>query len=150
MSGHFVTAFVLFLAIALVTGQESTTSATVKSTENVSSTMSPVVPTAPPATTTTESTFSKIKAFINNVNITATLNEFQKSPLGTLITQTMNNRTAKAEPTNSTSQPDENRITKIWSSLTSTLQNLPSSRLEWSSLLNRNRSSETNPMPINN
>lgn len=44
----------------------------------------------------------------------------------------MANNTSTEKPEKKSGKTEENRFTKIWSSITSTIQNIPS---EWSSLL---------------
>ena len=99
--------------------------------------------TAVPSEATTQSTFSKIKAFISNVNLTATLTEIQNSPIGSFI-QSIGPKNSTSEESQKDSKPAGDQITKLWSSFTSSLQNLPKSGLDLSSLIpGKNKTSDT-------
>lgn len=129
MTNKFTLTFCLVSACTLVIGLEALPQAE----------SSTIVP--PEATT--QSAFSKIKAFISNVNLTATLTEIQNSPVGTFI-KSIGSKNSTAEETPKDDKPTGDQITKLWSSFTSTLQNLPKSGIDFTSLIpGKNKTSDT-------
>lgn len=135
MSSKFTATFVLLFVLTLTIGLEAFPQAD-----------------SPNPTEAAENTFSKIKAFISNVNLTATLSEIQNSPIGTFISQSIapKNKTSTPVDEAKDSKPAEDQISKIWSSFTSTLQNLPKQTgIDLSSLMPKNKTGDTAWTPWN-